>query len=138
MGLWYSLGVALGFGVALGAAFAGLVAPLRAGVVLAAAPAAAAGYAVALLFLEPLGAITGAAGGILGGFAAARLCRRTLARGGTRWATAVILVLFGALLGGLALVPALGYLEGALAILLELRLRRGGGRYAGLRTLARD
>jgi hypothetical protein len=47
-------------------------------------------------------------------------------------------MLAGALLGGLALVPALGYLEAMLAVLLGLRLGRDGDRYAGLRTLARD
>jgi len=139
VGLWYWLGVALGFGVAVGTVVAGLIAPVRAGVLLAAIVAAAAGYGLALVFVAPLAALFGAAGGAAGAVAIAQLCRRTLARGGTRGATGVLIFLLGLVVGGLAFVPALGYLEAVLAVLLAVRLRRGsGGRYAGLRTLARD
>ena len=42
-------------------------------------------------------------------------------------------------LAGLAFVPVLGYVEALAAPVLALRMRRGGGgRYAGLRILARD
>lgn len=139
MGIWYWLGVVLGLGVALGSAFSGLLAPVRAGVFLTAALAAAGGYGLGLVFLSPVPALCGVAGGIAGGVAFALLCRRTLTRGGTRGATAVILLLVAAVVAGLSFVPALGYLEAVAAALIGLRLRRsGGGRYAGLRTLARD
>lgn len=139
VGLWYWLGVVLGLGVALGTAFAGLLAPLRAGLALASVGAAACGYGLALALVGLVSALSGAAGGIVGGFAAAQLCRRTIARGGGHGATATLLVLAAAAVAGLSFVPALGYLEVVLAALLILRLsRRGKERYAGLRTLARD
>lgn len=139
MGLWYWLGVVLGLGVALATVVAGAVAPLRGGVWIATIVSAAGGYGLALAFVEPIAALLGAAGGTAGALAIAQLDRRTLARGGTRGGTALLLLLLGLLLGGAAFVPALGYLEAALAVLLTLRLRgSGGGRYAGLRMLARD
>lgn len=139
MGLWYWLGVALGLGVAIGTVVAGLIAPARAGVLLAAITAAAAGYGLAFVFVEPLTALSGAAAGVAGAVAIGPLCRRTLTRGGTRGATAALLLLLGLVVGGLAFVPVLGYLELVLAVLLAWRLRGGGGdRYAGLRVLARD
>ncbi|MGD0167162.1 MAG: hypothetical protein ABSC51_07735 [Gaiellaceae bacterium] len=139
MGLWYWLGVTLGLGVALGAAIGGLFAPLRAAALVAATSAALCGYGLALVFLAPLAALSGVAGGAVGGGAFSELCRRTLTRGGTRAATALLLLLAALGLAGLAFAPVVGYLEAVLAVLLGLRLRRGGGdRYAGLRTLARD
>lgn len=139
MGLWYWLGVTLGLGVALGAAIGGLVAPVRVATLLAAASAALFGYGLALVFVGPLAALSGAAGGAIGGVALSELCRRTLARGGTYAATAFLLLLAASGLAGFAFVPAAGYLEAVLAVLLALRLQRSGGdRYAGLRTLARD
>lgn len=138
MGLWYWLGVVAGLGVALGAAFAGPAAPLKGGMLAAALLAAAAGYALALVFVGAVAALGGAAGGAAGAFAAARLCRRTLDRGGTRAATAALLVVGAVALGGLAWVPVLGYVEVVAVSILGLRLGRGGDRFAGLRTLARD
>jgi hypothetical protein len=139
VGLWYWLGVSLGLGVALGTVVAGLIAPVRAGVLLAAIVAGVAGYGLALVFVAPLAALSGVAGGAAGAVAIAQLCRRTLTRGGTRGATGALLFFLGLVVGGLAFVPALGYLEAVLVVLLALRLRGGGGdRYAGLRTLAHD
>jgi membrane associated rhomboid family serine protease len=139
VGLWYWLGAVLGLGVALGTVVAGLIAPVRAGIFLAAILAAAAGYGLALIFVTPFAALSGAVGGVAGAVAIAQLCRRTLTRGGTRGATGALIFFLGLIVGGLAFVPALGYLEAGLVVLLALRLRRGGaGRYAGLRTLARD
>jgi hypothetical protein len=51
----------------------------------------------------------------------------------------MLVVLAGIGVAALALVPALGYVEAVGVPLLGLRLRRrSGGRYAGLRILARD
>ena len=62
-----------------------------------------------------------------------------LTRGGARIATAALLVLGALVLGLLALIPGVGYLEAIVLPALALRLRRTGSRrYAGLRILARD
>ena len=64
--------------------------------------------------------------------------RRSLTRGGARVATAALLVLAALVLGLLALIPGVGYLEAVVLPALALRLRRTGSRrYAGLRILAR-
>ena len=139
MGLWYWLGVALGLGVALCASVGALLAPFRGAALLSAILAALGGYGLAaLLFLGPVAALAGAAGGIAGGILSAELARRTLKRGGTRGATAILLLGAALVVAALAFVPALGYIEFVLAVILALRLGRGGGdRFAGLRTLAR-
>jgi len=140
VGLWYWLGAALGLGVALGVAIGAVLAPYRGAALLSAVLAALGGYALAAVFLlGPVAALAGAAGGIAGGCCSAELARRTLRRGGTRGATAILL--FGAALvvAALAFVPALGYIETVLTGILAWRLGRGGGdRFAGLRSLARD
>jgi len=140
VGPWYWLGVALGLGVAIGVAIGALLAPLRGAPLLSAALAALGGYALAaLLILGPVTALAGAAGGISGGCCSAELARRTLRRGGTRGATAILLLGAALTAAALAFVPALGYIETVLTGILALRLGRGGGdRFAGLRTLARD
>ncbi len=138
MGLWYWLGVSTGLGVGLGAVLAAVLGPLRAGVLMAALGGGAAGLVVGLAGFGTAEAAAGAAGGLIGGFTVARLCRRTIARGGTHLATAAILVLVAIVVAGLAWVPAVGYAEAAVALFLGLRMRGEGGRYAGLRTLARD
>jgi hypothetical protein len=62
-----------------------------------------------------------------------------LTRGGTRMATALLVLVGAALVAALAFVPAIGYAEALALPALGMRLRRRAGkRYAGLRTLARD
>jgi hypothetical protein len=139
VGLWYWLGLGLGLGVALGVAIGGLLAPVRGAVPLSALVAAGCGYAPAFFFLGHLTALTGTAGGALGGAAVAELARRTLSRGGTWGATTLLLLGAALVTAALAFVPAFGYVEIVLAGVLALMLLRGGGgRYAGLRILARD
>ena len=137
---WYWLGVVLGLGVALGIAIGALLAPFRGAIPLSSLVAAIGGYTLAFaFFLGPVAALSGAAGGIVGGWGSAVLARRTLSRGGTRGATAILLLTAALVAGALAFVPVLGYLETVLLGILALRLSRGGGdRFAGLRTLARD
>ena len=139
MGDWYTIGLALGVGTALGALFAGLLSstPLgrAAAVVLAGATGAAAG-----MLIEDWGEVAGgAAGGLVGAAAAVVVVSGALRRGGTRAGLALIVAAVAAGLAGLAFVPGAGYLEAVALPALAARLRRTQAeRYAGLRTLARD
>lgn len=139
VGDWYWIGVTVGLGVACGVAFAGLLARTRAGMLAAAALGAGAGVAIGFGFFDWKDATGGGVGGLAGAFGVAQLVRGALARGGTRVATGALVAGGAVLFAAVAFVPALGYLEAAAAPILGLRLRRrSGGRYAGLRILARD
>jgi hypothetical protein len=139
MGDWYTVGVALGLGVACGVLLAALLAASRwsrvAAVVLAAAAGAGAGFLVE--DWEEL-----VAGGIAGPVAAAAalvFVAGALRRGGTRAGLALIVAVSAVGLAALAFVPVLGYLEAVGVPVLAARLRRSkGDRYAGLRSLAKD
>lgn len=101
--------------------------------------AAAGGVALGVLLSGWPEAVGGGVGGVLGGFGATQVVGATLRRGGTRVGTAVLVALGAIVIGLLALVPAVGYVEAAVVPALAARLRRRGGRtYAGLRILARD
>lgn len=139
MGDWYTIGLALGIGTALGALFAGLLSstPLgrAAAIVLAGVAGAAAGFAIED-WTEIAG---GAVGGLVGAGAAIVVVAGALRRGGTRGGLALIVAAVAAGLAGLAFVPGAGYLEAVALPALAARLRRTQAeRYAGLRTLARD
>jgi hypothetical protein len=140
---WYGIGVVLGLGVALGVLVAAIVGASRLGVVAAAAVGAAGAVALALV-VDPASSdvaewVAGAAGGCVGGFGAAPIVRGTLRRGGTRGGTALLVGGAAVVLGALALVPAVGFLEAVGLPVLAARLRRRAPeRYEGLRTLARD
>src|SRR5918994_1893983 len=113
MGDWYTIGLALGIGTALGAFFAGLLSSTPLGRIAAVVLAGAAGAIIV---------VAGA-----------------LRRGGTRSGLALIVAAVAAGLAGLAFVPGAGYLEAVALPALAARLRRTqADRYAGLRTLARD
>jgi hypothetical protein len=113
----------------------GLLRDVRAALPLGVLAGVAAGYVLA----EWAGAIAGAVGGVLGALGGTPVVQGTLARGGTRVGTAVIVAVVAVLLGALSFVPVLGYLLalGVPAFGLRLR-RRAGERHAGLRILARD
>ena len=139
MGDWYTIGLALGLGTAVGVLFAGILSstPLGrvAGIVLAGGVGAAIGFAIED-WTEVAG---GAVGGLVGAAAAAIVVAGALRRGGTRGGLALIVAAVAAGLAGLAFVPAAGYLEAVALPALAARLRRTqADRYAGLRTLARD
>jgi hypothetical protein len=139
MGDWYTIGVALGLGTALGVLFAGLLSatPLGRGaaVVLAGAAGAVAG-AVIEDWTEIGG---GVIGGLLGAVAAAIVVAGALRRGGTRGGLALIVAAIATGLALLSFVPVAGYLVAVTVPVLALRLRRTQSeRYAGLRTLAKD
>jgi hypothetical protein len=141
-GAWYWIGVAAGFGVALGVVVAGVLGVRS--TLLAAAVAAAAGALAGFALVgfdsadwgEPL---AGAIGGAVAAVGAAPLVGGALARGGTRGGTAALLAVGALVLAALALVPAVGYVELAAIPALGARLRRvAGRRHGGLRILARD
>jgi hypothetical protein len=121
---WYLLGVALGLGVAAGVPGArrDVNRALAVGVVGAAAVAAGAIAALATGWAV-VAALVGVAVGVFS----------------FRHLPAAAIPAAAIALAGLALVPALGYLEALLAPVLGQRLRRrAADRYAGLRVLAKD
>ena len=139
MGDWYSIGLALGIGTALGVLFAGLLSatPLgrAASVVLGGAAGAVVGFAIE----DWTEVVAGAVGGVAGAAAAVVVVSGALRRGGTRGGIALIVAAVAVGLAGLAFVPGAGYLVALALPLLAVRLRRTqADRYAGLRSLARD
>jgi hypothetical protein len=139
MGAWYTIGLCVGVGTGAGVFLSGLLAASRVGVAVAVILAAGAGVGVGLAFFDWPEALGGGIGGLLGALGAAGIVRGTLRRGGTRLGTAVIVGLAGVGVAALAFIPVVGYLEAIVIPLLAVRLRRReGGRFAGLRILARD
>ncbi len=135
MGDWYTVGIVVGLGAAIGVAATGALRRAVVGSVLAIACSVALGFA----FGNWVHAVGGAAGAICGAFGSAPLVSGTLRRGGTRGGTATLLA-FASLVGaGLAFVPVLGYLEALAVPLLGVRMRRRSpDTHAGLRSLAKD
>jgi hypothetical protein len=139
MGDWWSIGLCVGLGTAVGVLLSGILSASRAGLAAAALGAAGAGVAIGLAFFHAAQGVGGIFGGILGAAGAAVIVRGTLRRGGTLAGTAAIVGGAALVLAGLAFVPIVGYLEAVVLPALALRLRRRAPeRYAGLRTLARD
>lgn len=135
MGDWYTIGILVGLGAALGVACTGALRRLVAGAVVAAVAAVVIGFAFGQ-WDEAAGGLVGAVCGAVG---SAPLVTGTLRRGGTRGGTATLLALMALVGAALAFVPAAGYLEAAAVPLLGLRLRRRQpDRHAGLRSLAKD
>jgi hypothetical protein len=139
MGDWYTIGLALGLGIALGTLFAGLLTATPLGRVSAVVLAAGAGALTGLLVDDWTELVAGGAGGIVGAAAVAIVVAGALRRGGTRAGLALIVAAVALGLAALAFVPVAGYLEAVVLPFLAVRLRRTQGeRYAGLRTLAKD
>jgi hypothetical protein len=136
VGAWYTIGLAVGLGVAFGI----LAAALLPRWIVAALLAALAGGALAFLAVEGWGeTVAGVAGGAAGGTGAAPVVQGALRRGGTRGGLALFGALAAVAAAALAFVPVVGYLEGLALPLLGRRARsREPERHAGLRTLARD
>ena len=135
MGDWYTVGILVGLGAALGVASTGF---LRR-VLPAAAIALCAAILIGLAFGQWDEAIGGAAGSLCGALGSAPLVGGALRRGGTRGGTAALLTLVSAVGAALAFVPVLGYLEAVAVPALGVRLRkRAPERHAGLRSLAKD
>jgi len=135
MGAWYTIGILVGIGTALGV----LAVAVARRPALAVLPAALVSAAVGLLVWHWGQAIGGAVGAACGTVGATPLVAGTLRRGGTRGGTATLLGAASLGLAALAFVPVVGYLEALAVPLLGLRLRRRTpDRHAGLRSLARD
>ena len=139
MGDWYTIGLALGIGAALGTLFAGLLSSTPLGRAAAVVLAAVAGAVVGIVIEDWTELVAGALGGLAGAGAAVIVVAGALRRGGTRGGLALIVAAAAAGLAGLAFVPGAGYLEALALPVLAARLRRTqADRYAGLRSLARD
>ena len=138
MGSWYWIGVAAGVGAALGVIAVALVGARGARLALGSGAAVAAGIGLGLLLGDLPEAAGGGVGALLGTLGAAPTLRGALERGGTRGATAALLVAGSIAIAALAFVPILGYVLAAALPLAGVRARRRSPeRYAGLRTLAR-
>ena len=139
MGDWYTIGLALGIGAALGVLFAGLLSSTPLGRAAAVVLAGAAGAIVGIVIEDWTEVVAGALGGVVGAGAAVIVVSGALRRGGTRGGLALIVAAVAAGLAGLAFVPGAGYLVALALPILAVRLRRTqADRYAGLRSLARD
>jgi hypothetical protein len=139
MGDWYTIGLALGIGTAVGVLFAGVLSATPLGRIAGVVLAGAVGAAIGIVIEDWTEAVGGGVGGLVGAAAAAVVVAGALRRGGTRGGLALIVAAVAAGLAGLAFVPAAGYLEAVALPALAARLRRTQAeRYAGLRTLARD
>ncbi len=139
MGDWYTIGLALGLGTALGVLFAGLFSTTRVGRIAAIVLAGAAGGVVGWLIEDWTEIVAGVIGGLVGAAAAAVVVMGARRRGGTRGGLALIVAAVSAALAALAFVPVVGYLTAAAVPGLAARLRRTSAeKYAGLRSLARD
>jgi hypothetical protein len=139
MGDWYTIGLALGLGTALGVLFAGLLSATPLGRIAAVLLGGVAGAVVGLVIDDWTEVVAGAVGGLVGGAAAVIVVAGALRRGGTRSGLALIVAAVAFGLAGLAFVPGAGYLVAVALPILALRLRRTqADRYAGLRSLARD
>ena len=123
VGSWYWIGLAVGLGVALGVLCAGALASSRLGTLVAVLLAAGGGILIGLGLGEWGEAIGGAIGGVLGVGGSAQFVQGALRRGGTQLATAVWIALGALLIGALALIPVVGYLEAAALPIIGVRLR---------------
>ena len=138
VGSWYWIGLAVGLGVALGVLCAGALASSRLGTLVAVLLAAGGGILIGLGLGEWGEALGGAIGGVLGVGGSAQFVQGALRRGGTQLATAVWIALGALLIGALALIPVVGYLEAVALPIIGVRLRsRMPKKYAGLRSLAK-
>jgi len=139
MGDWYTIGLALGLGIAIGTFLAGLLAATLLGRAAAVVLASAAGALVGTFVDDWAELVAGGIGGVVGAAGAAIVVVGAFRRGGTRTGLALIVAAIAAGLAVLAVVPVAGYLEAVALPLLAVRLRRTQAeRYAGLRTLAKD
>lgn len=139
MGDWYSIGIALGVGAALGALFAGLLSATPLGRAAAVVLAGVAGALAGVVIDDTVELVAGAVAGLVGSLASVVVVAGALRRGGTRAGLALIVAGAALVLAVLAFVPVVGYLEALALPALAGRLRRTQAeRYAGLRSLARD
>lgn len=138
MGQWYEIGITIGLGVAAGIAFAGVLGGLRFGFATTLLGAAVVGVAAGLLVNGTVGVVGGVVGAVIGAVSAASIVRGANRRGATLGGTAFLLVGAAIVVGVLALIPVIGYLEAVLMpVVAARRARRAPEKYAGLRSLAK-
>ncbi len=138
MGDWYEIGITVGIGVAAGIAFAGVLAGLRFGFATTLLGALVVGIGAGLLVTGWIGVAGGVVGAVIGSISAAAIVRGAAGRGATRGGTAFLLIAAAFVVGLLALIPVVGYLEAlVLPIVAGRRARHGPEKYAGLRSLAK-
>jgi hypothetical protein len=138
MGDWYEIGITVGLGVAAGIAFAGVLAGLRFGFAATLGGALVVGVVAGLLVNGWIGAGGAVVGAVIGAVSAASIVRGANRRGATTGGTAFLLVGAAIVVGLLALIPVVGYLEAVLMpVIAARRARRGPEKYAGLRSLAK-
>ena len=143
MGDWYTIGVALGVGVALQALAAGLFASSRYGAAASVAAAVVLGVVAGLITNrwigeDWVGPFAGIAGGVIGALSSTSWCGVRCARRRTAGGAAFLVVAAALMLFVLALVPVVGYVTAVVLPARALRARRRAPkRHAGLRTLAK-
>jgi hypothetical protein len=134
----WRIGISAGGGAALGVLAAGLLARFDRAPLAAALSALVVGGLLGWLVFDWKAAVAGAVGGALGGFGAGVFAHGAVKRGGTPAGTAVLFAGAAVVVFALALIPIVGFLEAITIPALALRARRRGGeKYAGLRTLAK-
>jgi hypothetical protein len=143
MGWWYWIGVSAGLGAAFGVFISGL--PLkRTNPVVDGLAALVVGGLVGLSITGPhrghWSDIAAGALGCLGAFVGTSvIVQGAFRRGGTSLGLAIIMFALAFVVGLLAFIPVVGYLEAVALVLFAGLLRRNQPeRYAGLRTLAKD
>ncbi|WP_411278197.1 hypothetical protein [Gaiella sp.] len=138
MGEWYEIGVTVGIGVAAGVAFAGVLAGLRFGFASTVLGAVVVGVVAGMLINGWIGVGGGIVGAVIGSVSAASIVRGASRRGATVSGTALLLIGAAIVVGLLALIPVVGYVEALLMPLIAARrARQGPDKYAGLRSLAK-
>ena len=138
MGDWYEIGITVGIGVAAGIAFAGVLAGLRFGFATTLLGALVVGVVAGTLVNGWIGVGGGVVGAVIGAVSAAAIVRGANRRGATPGGTAFLLIGAAIVVGLLALIPVVGYLEALLMpVIAARRARNGPEKYAGLRSLAK-
>lgn len=138
MGNWYTLGLCLGLGLAVGIAVTAILGANVVGVGLGAVVGAGLGVLIGLGIGETDEAVACAVGAVLGAGASAVAVRGALRRGATRFGTGAYLCAVAILVALLALIPIAGYVLAIAVPALAARMRgRQAARFAGLRTLAK-
>jgi hypothetical protein len=138
VGNWYTLGLAVGIGLAIGIATTAILGANVLNVTAAAVIGAGLGALFGVVIGETDEAIACAIGAVLGSVAAAVAVRGALRRGATRFGTGAYLCAVGVFVALLALVPILGYVLAVAVPTIALRMRgQQAARFAGLRTLAK-
>jgi hypothetical protein len=138
VGNWYTIGLCLGLGLALGIVVTAILGANVVGVGVGAIVGMGLGVLVGLAIGQTEEAVACAAGAVVGSLAAAVAVRGAFRRGATRFGTGAYLSAVGILVALLALVPIVGYVLAVAVPVLAVRMRgRQAARFAGLRTLAK-